>query len=52
MVQLHPSASLTLMGIMGDSVAEVLNLVAGEMEDTPDFGGGRGDSLPVRHDQG
>jgi purine-binding chemotaxis protein CheW len=29
-----------MMGIVVDGVAEVLNLVAGDIEDTPDFGQG------------
>jgi purine-binding chemotaxis protein CheW len=39
-VQVQGDASSTLMGIVVDGVAEVLNLAAGDIEDTPDFGQG------------
>lgn len=39
-VQVHGSAGPMLMGIIVDSVSEVLNLAAGDIEDTPDFGDG------------
>jgi len=39
-VQVQTGAVSTLMGIVVDGVAEVLNLVAGDIEDTPDFGQG------------
>ena len=37
-VQVQVETNSMLMGIVVDGVAEVLNLVAGEIEDTPDFG--------------
>jgi purine-binding chemotaxis protein CheW len=39
-VQVRGKAGPMLMGVVVDSVAEVLNLAAGEIEDTPDFGDG------------
>jgi purine-binding chemotaxis protein CheW len=39
-VQVHGSAGPMLMGIIVDSVSEVLNLAATDIEDTPDFGDG------------
>ncbi len=39
-VQAQVEASSTLMGIVVDGVAEVLNLMAADIEDTPDFGQG------------
>jgi len=39
-VQVHGDASSMLMGTVVDGVAEVLNLTAGDIEDTPDFGQG------------
>lgn len=39
-VQMQSDAGLVLMGTIVDGVAEVLNLVGGEIEDTPDFGQG------------
>lgn len=39
-VQLHGSTNPRLMGVIVDGVAEVLNLAAGDIEDTPDFGPG------------
>lgn len=39
-VQVQGDASSMLMGIVVDGVAEVLNLAAGDIEDTPDFGQG------------
>jgi purine-binding chemotaxis protein CheW len=39
-VQVQAGAGPTLMGIVVDGVAEVLNLVASDIEDTPDFGEG------------
>ena len=36
--QVQGEAGLVLMGIVVDGVSEVLNLSAGEIEDTPDFG--------------
>lgn len=39
-VQVASEAGSMLMGIVVDGVAEVLNLVAGDIEDTPDFGQG------------
>ncbi len=43
-VQVDGSAGPMLMGIVVDGVSEVLNLVPGDIEDTPDFG--RGESTP------
>ena len=39
-VQLRRSGNSVLTGIVVDGVAEVLNLAAGDIEDTPDFGQG------------
>src|SRR5512146_894270 len=39
-VQVQNSSTSMLMGIVVDGVAEVLNLVEGDIEDTPDFGQG------------
>ena len=39
-VQARGGAGPMLMGIVVDGVAEVLNLIAGDIEDTPDFGDG------------
>lgn len=39
-VQVQGEAAPMLMGIVVDGVAEVLNLVAADIEDTPDFGDG------------
>jgi purine-binding chemotaxis protein CheW len=39
-VQVQGDASASLVGIVVDGVAEVLNVVAGDIEDTPDFGRG------------
>jgi purine-binding chemotaxis protein CheW len=39
-VQVHGDTNLMLMGIVVDGVAEVLNLTASEIENTPDFGQG------------
>jgi len=39
-VQVQAGANSLLMGIVVDGVAEVLNLAAGDIEDTPDFGQG------------
>ncbi len=39
-VQVQGEAGPMLMGIVVDCVAEVLNLAAAEIEDTPDFGDG------------
>jgi len=39
-VQVSGGAGPMLMGIIVDSVSEVLNLTAGDIEDTPDFGDG------------
>lgn len=39
-VQVEGDAGGMLMGIVVDGVSEVLNLAAGEIEDTPDFGQG------------
>jgi purine-binding chemotaxis protein CheW len=39
-VQVKTGEISMLMGIIVDGVAEVLNLVAGDIEDTPDFGRG------------
>jgi purine-binding chemotaxis protein CheW len=39
-VQVQRDASSMLMGIVVDGVAEVLNLAAGDIENTPDFGQG------------
>jgi len=36
--QVQGESGLILMGIVVDGVSEVLNLAAGEIEDTPDFG--------------
>ncbi len=39
-VQVEVGAQRMLMGVVVDGVAEVLNLAAGDIEDTPDFGQG------------
>lgn len=39
-VQVGGAAGSLLMGIVVDGVSEVLNLTAGDIEDTPDFGEG------------
>jgi purine-binding chemotaxis protein CheW len=39
-VQMQTEAGVMLMGTVVDGVAEVLNLVADDIEDTPDFGQG------------
>jgi purine-binding chemotaxis protein CheW len=39
-VQVTGGAGPMLMGIIVDSVSEVLNLTSGDIEDTPDFGDG------------
>ena len=39
-VQVQGQAGPTLMGVVVDAVAEVLNLAATDIEDTPDFGDG------------
>jgi purine-binding chemotaxis protein CheW len=39
-VQVAGGADLMMMGIVVDGVAEVLNLAAADIEDTPDFGDG------------
>ena len=39
-VQLPGEAITNVMGVVVDGVAEVLNLAAGDIEDTPDFGQG------------
>lgn len=39
-VQVKAEAGVMLMGIVVDGVAEVLNLAAADIEDTPDFGQG------------
>ena len=39
-VQVEADSHNMLMGIVVDGVAEVLNLVPGDIEDTPDFGRG------------
>jgi len=39
-VQVQGVARPMLMGIVVDGVAEVLNLAAADIEDTPDFGDG------------
>ena len=39
-VHVQGETNSTLMGIVVDGVAEVLNLTAGDIEDTPDFGQG------------
>ena len=39
-VQVQGDAAMMPMGIVVDGVAEVLNLAAGDIEDTPDFGQG------------
>ncbi len=39
-VQVQFQASVLLMGIVVDGVSEVLNLAAGDIEDTPEFGSG------------
>lgn len=36
--QVHGESGPILMGVIVDGVSEVLNLAAGEIEDTPDFG--------------
>ena len=38
MAQVKAESGLVLMGVIVDGVSEVLNLAAGEIEDTPDFG--------------
>lgn len=44
-VQVRGENGSLQMGIVVDGVAEVLNLVAADIEDTPDFGGGQSDYL-------
>jgi purine-binding chemotaxis protein CheW len=39
-VQVQFEASALMMGIVVDGVSEVLNLAAGDIEDTPEFGSG------------
>jgi purine-binding chemotaxis protein CheW len=39
-VQLYSGKNMLLMGPLVDAVSEVLNLAAGDIEDTPDFGHG------------
>lgn len=39
-VEVKGTAAAMLMGVIVDGVSEVLNLVGGEIEDTPDFGQG------------
>lgn len=39
-VQVQHENSLVFMGVVVDGVAEVLNLTASDIEDTPDFGNG------------
>ena len=39
-VQIQGEAGQMMMGIVVDGVSEVLNFVAGDIEDTPDFGQG------------
>jgi purine-binding chemotaxis protein CheW len=39
-VQVQGGVSASLVGIVVDGVAEVLNVVSGDIEDTPDFGRG------------
>jgi purine-binding chemotaxis protein CheW len=39
-VQVQGDTNSMLMGVVVDGVAEVLNLAAGDIEDTPDFGQG------------
>lgn len=39
-VQVQSGGLVLLTGIIVDAVSEVLNLAAGDIEDTPDFGGG------------
>src|SRR5215467_6460655 len=39
-VQVQGDTNSMLMGVVVDGVAEVLNVVAGDIEDTPDFGHG------------
>jgi purine-binding chemotaxis protein CheW len=39
-VQVQAASGPMLMGVIVDGVAEVLNVAAGEIEDTPDFGQG------------
>jgi purine-binding chemotaxis protein CheW len=41
-VQMQTEVGPTWMGIVVDAVAEVLNIAAAEIEDTPDFGDGVG----------
>ena len=43
-VQVHSAGVVLHTGIIVDAVSEVLNLVAGDIEDTPDFGDGCGSS--------
>ncbi len=40
MVQVRGEAGLLLVGVIVDGVSEVLNIGAGDIEDTPDFGVG------------
>lgn len=44
-VQIRGVSEPMLMGIVVDGVAEVLNLAAADIEDTPDFGGAQSDYL-------
>jgi len=39
-VQVELHSTMMLMGVVVDAVCEVLNLAAGDIEDTPDFGNG------------
>jgi purine-binding chemotaxis protein CheW len=41
-VQVQGAAGRVLIGIIVDGVSEVLNIAAGDIEDTPDFGTGHG----------
>jgi purine-binding chemotaxis protein CheW len=43
--QIKGESGLILMGVIVDGVSEVLNLAAGDIEDTPDLG----DEVTVRH---
>ena len=48
-VQIHGSSGPTLMGVLVDSVSEVLTLAGPEIEDTPEFG--KGHTMPYLLDR-
>ena len=46
-----PDGKSTQMGLVVDGVEEVVNLAAGDIEETPDFGGKISHRLHPRHGQ-